>query len=127
MLLDTEEATNFIVRGLSRFGKRHDLTMEVCERYNLSWDDANAFIDRVEAENLRTIQARKGGVFNVFAIMFIVIGVFLMVGMVISPFIGLTFFYLSLPIPYLPNIVLFLTGLGMTMGGLVQLLKLVQD
>jgi hypothetical protein len=125
MLLDTEEATRFVIRGLSRFGKRHDLTREVCERYNLSWDDANAFIAAVEAENSQTINARRGGVLNVFAIIFIIVGSFLMLSMVLSPFIGLSFSRMM--IPYWGNVSIFITGLGLTLGGLVQLLKLVQD
>lgn len=125
MLLDREEATRFIVRGLSRFGKRHDLTREVCERYDLSWDDANAFINLVEAENQRTINARKGGVLNIFAIIFIIVGSSLMISMILSPFIGLSFSRMM--IPYWGNVSIFITGLGLTIGGLVQLLNLVRD
>lgn len=124
-MFDSQEATRFIIRGLSRFGKRHDLTREVCERYYLSWDDANKLIDTVEAENRKTIESRKGGVLNVFAIIFIVVGSFLMLSMVISPFIGLSFSRMM--IPYWGNVSIFITGLGLTIGGLVQLLKLVQD
>jgi predicted phage tail protein len=123
-MLDSQEATKFIIRGLSRFGHRHDLTREVCERYRIDWDEANKLIARVEAEHKHSIEARRGGTLNVFAIIFIIIGVFLMAGMFISPFLSQTYATLGVPIPTWRNVVLFLTGLGMTMGGLVQLLKL---
>ncbi len=126
-MLDTEEATEFIIHELCRFSKRHNLTREVCERYNLSWGDADAFIAAVEAGNWRTIEAHRNRTLNIFAVIFVIVGIFLMFSMSISPFFGLSFTSLILPIPYWGNVSFFIVGLGLTLGGLSHLLKMVQD
>lgn len=120
------EATEFTIRELSRFGNHQDLVRALCEKYNMRWDEARAFIAKVAVENRESIEKRRGSKLNVLAIMFILMGAILMIAMIISPFyfIGISIAPGRFPIPYIPNALIFLTGLGLTAGGLVQLLKL---
>ena len=121
-----EELTAFIIKELSRHRNRKDIVQRICEREGLNWKDAERLITLVEANHSRTIATRQTPL-----LLFLSIGT-LLLG------IGLLAFNMQILLALFQNDVLgqllslqssyyrmigLLTGLGMTVGGLVGLWK----
>jgi hypothetical protein len=109
---------------LSKHHDSKDIIHKICERSTLDWKDAERLITLVEAQHKRTIAARQTPM-----LLFLSIGT-LLIGLGLLAFnmqILLAFFQkdvlgqiLSLQSSYY-QILGLITGLGMTVGGLVGL------
>jgi hypothetical protein len=121
-----EELTTFIIKELGKQRSRQDIIQKVCERGGLHWKEAERLIALVEAQHKRTIATRQTPL-----LLFLSIGT-LLIGLGLLAFnmqILLAFFQkdvlgqiLSLQSNYY-RIVGLVTGLGMTVGGMVGLWK----
>ena len=121
-----EELTAFIIKELSRHRNRKDIVQRICEREGLNWKDAERLITLVEANHSRTIATRQTPLLLFLSIGTLLLGIGLLV---FNMQILLALFQndvlgqlLSLQSSYYRMIGL-LTGLGMTVGGLVGLWK----
>ena len=121
-----EELTAFIIKELSRHRNRKDIVQRICEREGLNWKDAERLITLVEANHSRTIATRQTPLLLFLSIGTLLLGIGLLV---FNMQILLALFQndvlgqlLSLQSSYYRMIGL-LSGLGMTVGGLVGLWK----
>jgi hypothetical protein len=119
-----EELTPFIINELSRHHDRTDIIRKICERSTLDWKDAERLITLVEAQNKRTIATRQTPMLLFLSIGTLLLGIGLLA---FNMEILLAFFQkdllgqvLSLQSSYY-RILGLITGLGMTVGGLVGL------
>lgn len=121
-----EELTAFIIKELSRHRNRRDIIQRVCERGGLNWKQAERLITLIEAKYRRTVTVQQAPLL-----------LFLSIGMLLLG-IGLLGFNLQILLAFLQKDVLeqllslqsgsyhvigLVTGLGMTIGGLVGLWK----
>ena len=119
-----DKLTAFIIEELTNHRDRKELVRMVCERGGLNWQDAERFVDLVEAQHGRTIATRQTPLLLFFSIGTLLLGIGL-IAMNLQPLISL--FQkdmmgqaLSLQSSYY-QILGLLTGVGMTAGGLVGL------
>lgn len=121
-----EELTTLIIKEL---GKHHDpkeIVRKVCEQSGLNWKEAEQLILLVETEHRRTIAGRQTPLLLFLSIGTLLIGIGLLA---LNMQILMAFFekdilgqVLSLQSSYY-RILELITGLGMTIGGLVGLWK----
>jgi hypothetical protein len=121
-----EELTTFIIKELSKQHDRKDIIHRVCERGGLNWKDAERLITLVESNHKRTIATRQTPLMLFFSIGTLLLGIGLLA---FNMQILLAFFQkdilgqvLSLQSSYY-RIIGLITGLGMTVGGLIGLWK----
>lgn len=121
-----DELTTLINKELGRQRSRQDIIQKVCERGELDWKDAERLISLVESQHKRTIATRQTPLLLFFSIGTLLIGIGLLA---FNMQILLAFFQrdvlgqiLSLQSSYY-RIIGLVTGLGMTVGGMVGLWK----
>jgi hypothetical protein len=121
-----EELTAFIIKELSKHRDRRDIIQRICEREGLNWKDAERLITLVEANHRRTIATRQTPLLLFLSIGTLLLGIGLLA---FNMQVLLAFFQkdvlgqlLSLQSSYYQVLGL-ITGLGMTVGGLVGLWK----
>jgi hypothetical protein len=121
-----EELTAFIIKELSKHRDRRDIVQRICEREGLNWKDAERLITLVEANHRRTIATRQTPLLLFLSIGTLLLGIGLLA---FNMQVLLAFFQkdvlgqlLSLQSSYYQVLGL-ITGLGMTVGGLVGLWK----
>lgn len=119
-----EELTTLIVKELGKQHNRQDIIQKVCERGGLDWKDAEQLITLVESQHKRTIATRQTPLLLFLSIGTLLIGIGLLA---FNMKFLLTFFQkdvlgqiLSLQSSYY-QIIGLVTGLGMTVGGVVGL------
>lgn len=119
-----EELTAFIVKELGKHRDRKDIIQRVCERGGLNWKEAEQLIVLIETKHKRTIAVRQTPL-----LLFISIGTLLLgLGLLAFNMRVLAAFFqkdllgqiLSLQSSYY-RILGLITGLGMTVGGLIGL------
>ncbi|MEW6094707.1 MAG: hypothetical protein AB1531_12165 [Chloroflexota bacterium] len=70
--MDDPELTKYLVLRLGNTASKNDLIMELCERHGFSWSEAEALLQRVEAEHEGRIAGRR------FPLLFVIaLGIFL--------------------------------------------------
>lgn len=121
-----EELTTLIIKELGRHRDRKDIIQKICERDGLNWQEAEQLITLVEAQNRRSIATRQTPL-----LLFLSIGTLLLgIGLLVINMDILSGFFqkdllgqvLSLQSSYY-RVLGFISGLGMTAGGLVGLWK----
>jgi hypothetical protein len=121
-----EKLTAFIIEELTNHRDRKDLVRMVCERGTLDWKDAERLVDQVEAEHGRTIAKRQTPLLLFFSMGTLLLGL----GLLAMNMQSLAAFFqkdvvgqvLSAQGSYY-QILGLITGMGMTVGGLVGLWK----
>ena len=119
-----DKLTAFIIEELTNHRDRKELVRMVCERGGLNWQDAERFVDLVEAQHGRTIATRQTPLLLFFSIGTLLLGIGL-IAMNLQPLLAFSQKdmmgqALSLQSSYY-QILGLLTGVGMTAGGLVGL------
>lgn len=121
-----DELTTLIIKELGRQRSRQDIIQKVCERGELDWKDAERLITLVESQHKRTIATRQTPLLLFLSIGTLLIGIGLLA---FNMQILLAFFQrdvlgqiLCLQSSYY-RIIGLVTGLGMTVGGMVGLWK----
>jgi hypothetical protein len=121
-----DKLTAFIIKELSRHHDRKDIVRKVCEQERLNWKQAEQLVILIEARHNRSIKVHQAPLLLFLSIGILILGV------------GLLGFNLQILIAFFQREVLMqslslqsgsyrvvgvLTGLGMTLGGLVGLWK----
>ena len=121
-----EELTSFIIKELSKHHDRKEIIRQICERGGFNWSEAEQAVALIESQHRRTIAARQTPL-----LLFLSIGTLLLgLGLLAFNMQGLLAFFqkdvlgqaLSLQSSYY-QLIGSVTGLGMTIGGLVGLWK----
>jgi len=116
--MNQQEATDFVIRELGKHHQRNDIVQNLCEATSMSWEEAKKFIQQVEAQHRGQIAKKQSPLIVIMGTGSIITGFFLSIVMIYATLQGWIFFLLSMPIPYLGNVVYFLIGIGMIVGGL---------
>jgi uncharacterized membrane protein len=116
--MDDTDIKKFIITQLGKHHNPNEITKEVCERTGMRWDDAQKFIKQVYAENREEIVGRQSGIIIALSVLIIISGVVVSGGVLVATLSGWVVLFLRLPIPYLGNLVYFLLGIAMIMGGI---------
>ena len=116
--MDDTDIKKFIITKLGKHHNPNEIIREVCERTGMRWDDAQKFIKQVYAENREEIAGRQSGIIIALSVFIIISGVVISGGVLVATLSGWIVFFLRLPIPYLGNLVYFLIGIAMIMGGI---------
>ncbi len=121
-----EELTNIIIKELGKHHDRKEIARKVCEQGGLNWKEAEQLILLVEAQHKRTIAGRQTPLLLFLSIGTLLLGIGLLA---FNMQILMAFFQkdilgqvLSLQSSYY-RILGLVTGLGMTVGGMVGLWK----
>ena len=119
--MDRAKLTEIVIKSLSRHRSRNDILLYICQATGLNWTEAKRFLHQVEVNQREKIAARRRPVMVVMAIAGIIGGLIVAVGIVIATLDGWIIFFLSLPVPYLGNIVYFMLGILTLVGGFLGL------
>ncbi len=122
--MSNSEIEDLLVLELARHGNRNDLIMLLCKQYGMRWEEAEAFIKRIETHREGEIQSRQSRNLRVIGWGIILAGVGLSIGMVITVVGGISIQFLFLPIPFIINFVLFWVGLLMVLGSAMGMRRL---
>ena len=116
--MDQSEATDFVIRELGKLHQKNDIIQKLCDATSMNWGEAERFVRQVEAQNRGKIAQNQTPMVAILG------GFTIITGFAVSIFIlyqtlvnGLIIIFLRLPIPYLGNIVYFLIGVSMIVGG----------
>jgi hypothetical protein len=121
-----EELTTLIIKELGKHHDRKEIVRKVCEQSGLNWKEAEELMLLVETQHKRTIAGRQTPLLLFLSIGTLLLGIGLLA---FNMQILMAFFekdilgqVLSLQSSYY-RILGLITGLGMTIGGLVGLWK----
>jgi hypothetical protein len=112
-----EEITEYIIRELGRHRPENDIVRNVACCANVSWDEARRLVAEVKAKHRGRVVRRQSPVLLALGVATFIGGFFLSMGMVLATLGGAVVFFINVPVPYLGNMVYFVTGLGMMAGG----------
>ena len=115
--MDRSELEASIIKDLSRHRGRNDIITRICEASGMKWSDAETLVAEVEATHGEDITDRQKPFMSVLSIATIIIGFALSIGILVATFQGWMLLLLRLPIPYLGNLLLFLLGILIIIGG----------
>ncbi len=116
-----DEREKLVVKGLTSYRDQNEIIMELCQKYNMQWAEANQFFALVKEENRDRISSSRGVFLKGMSIFFIAGGAILSLSILIATLSGVIIFFLRLPIPYLGNVVFFLLGGAIMVGGAIGL------
>lgn len=121
---DERELVNLIVRELGKHRSVDDVTRLVVDQSELNWSDARKFVQRVMFEQRSEIVQRRAPILLIVGGFAIVAGLALATAMTIATLNGIAIFFIVFPMPYLGNIVSFMLGILMAVGGIIGLLRM---
>lgn len=133
-ILEEQELHKLILDLLKKGRRRSDVTMLVCERTGMEWNQAQRLVAQVEVENYRSLSLRKNSFVVTLGILGALAGlVILLFGLAgLAPYLAFfTGAQIDLPI-YLemsPEALLGLltTGFGLLVGGIVGVIWAIQS
>ncbi|HET9911921.1 MAG TPA: hypothetical protein VFQ13_08535 [Anaerolineales bacterium] len=114
--MNRQQATDYVIRELGKHHQRNDIIQRLCETGELSWKEAEKFVQQVEEENTSKIALRQSPLVTVIGIGSALVGLALMAWVALETLQGAIIFLMG--IPYLGNLSYFFTGLVMMVAGL---------
>lgn len=114
--MDRQQATDYVIRELGKHHQRNDIIQRLCEAGEISWKDAEKFVQQVEDENMSKIALRQSPLVTLIGIGSALVGLALMAWVALETLQGAIIFLMG--IPYLGNLSYFFTGLVMMVAGL---------
>lgn len=115
--MDVHEARQYVIRQLGRHGDRNDIVFKVAEELGYQWDQADAFVSEIEGAEGRTIGSRRNRSLILISGIMALGGFVGLLAITLATLDGWIVFLLRIPIPYLGNILIFLSSLGIMIGG----------
>ena len=116
-----------IIKDLSKHRTENFIVTDICESTGMKWDEAERLVEEIQANNSLEISSRQKP-------FLLILGSTLAVGgLILSGFIlyetlsGLIIFVGPVPIPYLGNIIFFILGLGLIIGGTRGVIKTLRE
>jgi hypothetical protein len=108
----------YVIEQLLKFRQRNDIIMEVCERFSWTWYDAEGLVRRLEIDMSDVIQEKRRPLIGTIGLIILVTGFALAFIVVLLSLMGVDIIrFRYIPIPFISNIVLFVIGVGMMIGG----------
>jgi hypothetical protein len=122
-----EEIMEYIVRELGRHRPENDIIFTLAQREDLNWDEARRLVQDVKFHQSSRVARRQSPLLLVVSVGTLIGGLALSGGVAFATLDGFIIFLPSLPIPYLGNLVYFLTGLAMVAGAVIGLYRLIRE
>ena len=116
--MNQQEATDFVIRELGKHHQKNDIIQRLCESASMNWNEAEKFMRQVEAQYGSQIAQKQIPLIAIMGTGFVIAGFVISIWIIYATLQGWIIFFLSMPIPYLGNVVYFLGGIGMIIGGL---------
>jgi hypothetical protein len=116
-----------IVSELGKHKSENDVVFAVAQQGNMSWDEAHRLVQEVKVERRTHIARRQSPLLLGIALVMAIAGVGLAGYAAFATLDGVIIFFLSLQIPYLGNVVYFVTGVAMVIGAAVGLGQMIPD
>jgi hypothetical protein len=114
--MNRQQATDYVIRELGKHHQRNDIIQRLCEAGEISWKDAEKFVQQVEDENTSKIALRQSPLVTLMGIGSALVGLAVMAWVTLETLQGAIIFLMG--IPYLGNLSYFFTGLVMMVAGL---------
>ena len=114
--MNRQQATDYVIRELGKHHQHNDIIQRLCEAGQISWKDAEKFVQQVEEENTSKIALRQSPLVTLIGIGSALVGLALMAWVALETLQGAIIFLMG--IPYLGNLSYFFTGLVMMVAGL---------
>src|SRR5512139_2220660 len=100
--MNRQQATDYVIRELGKHHQRNDIIQRLCEAGEISWKDAEKFVQQVEDENTSKIALRQSPLVTLIGIGSALVGLALMAWVALETLQGTIIFLLH--IPYLGNL-----------------------
>jgi len=114
--MNEQEAVDFVIKELGKHRQPNEIIQTLCEKAGFNWVQAENFVRRVISENRGEIVRKRSWLISVIGIFTFIGGLLLCYITVLETLNGTIIILLRLPIPYLGNVVFFLTGIAMIIG-----------
>ena len=75
--MNTEEATDFVVKSLGRHQSLNIVIQSLCEKYGMNWNDAKKFVLQVSKEKGGEIAIKQSPIILILGIGAMLIGIYL--------------------------------------------------
>jgi hypothetical protein len=121
--MDKQEATEFVIKEFKRQRHRNDIIMDLCQKTGASWEQAQRFVQKVEAEHRQEITAGTVPLLVMIGVVTIVAGLALGAYAIFYTMNGRALYVPGVPVPFLGNVTYGVTGVGMVLGGIVGILR----
>lgn len=72
--MDKEKAADFVVKQLGKHHNRNEITLALCERMDLGWNEASRLVQEIESQNSRAIAARQSPIIIIFGVAIFIAG-----------------------------------------------------
>ncbi|MEW5718662.1 MAG: hypothetical protein AB1817_08565 [Chloroflexota bacterium] len=125
--MDEQVATAFVIRELAKHRNRNDIILSLCQHDELNWEQAEAFVTRVEQTHRRKIAGGQATILIVMGLGIMVAGLYLATRYTVATLNGAIIFQWPLPVPYLGNVTRIGAGVVMVIAGFAGILKVVWD
>lgn len=121
--LERADLARFVVRELGSEADRNTLIRQVCEQGGMSWPQAEKFVARVALEHDGEIVRRRSPFMAILSVATLIAGVIMALAGAYSVF---TYFSPEPGLRLDCAVYLLATGLGMTVGGLIGVVRMVK-
>jgi hypothetical protein len=122
-----QEITEYIVRELGRHRPEDEVIFAVARRENLNWDEAQRLVQDVKFNQRGRVARRQSLLLLTVGVGTIIGGLALSGYVAVATLDGLIIFLPGVMIPYLGNVVYFLTGLAMIAGSAYGMGRVLSD
>lgn len=123
--VDKDRMAQYVIEELGKHKNPDDIIRTLAETGKMNWYAAKQFVYEVRANNSGQIARKQAPTLIVMSVVAIIVGAAVAIGMAVATLQGWIIFLLTLPIPWLGNVVYFLVGLSMCIGGVAGLLNTV--
>ncbi len=121
--MNKQEATEFVIKELKKQRHRNDIIMDLCQQTGGSWEQAQQFVQKVEAEHRQEIAAGTAPLLVIIGVLIVVGGLGLVAYAVFYTWRGTLLGAPGIPIPGAGNLIYTGTGLAMMAGGAIGILR----
>jgi len=116
--MNQQEATEFVIQELGKHHQKNDIIQKLCESTSMNWNQAEKFIQQVEAQHSGTIAQKQSPMIVAIGTVVAIAGLTVTVIAVYATLTGESMRMRGIPIPYAGNIVYFVGGIAMIGGAL---------
>lgn len=121
--MEDKDLDEFIIHGISRHRNPNDIIRDVCKKTGMNWEVAKLRVLQVATNNRDKIISKRKPILIFVAVMTIFSGFVIMIAVGWATINGAMAVFITMPIPFLPNIILFSLGFLISLGGMMGLIK----
>ncbi len=116
--MNQQEATQFVISELGKHHEKNDIIQKLCESTSMNWNQAEKFIQQVQAEHGSVIAQKQSPLIVAIGSVIVIAGIVVALAAIYVTLQGENVRLRGVPIPYSGNVAYFLIGAAMIGGGL---------